>query len=314
MTRYQELALQWLPDSENNKQFFIIAVITLGIILALAIVVAMIDVPEQERRSKRVIPERVAKFIEQKKKPPPKVVKPQPTPKPFVKPKPKVARKKEDVKQKPLTAVQKKAREKAETSGLLALGNELADLMDTSDISSSLSTKIKSPSSKATAAIKADEQVLLAGVGQGSGGVGIQTVGDSIGATVLSKRDIALVKSSIGASESKQKTMEKEQIARSSQTNVRSEEEVSVVFDQNKGKLYSIYNRERRSKPSLKGKIVIELTISPEGKVTAARIVSSELGDSSLERRILARVKGFKFSAKDVEPVTVTFPIEFLPS
>jgi len=86
------------------------------------------------------------------------------------------------------------------------------------------------------------------------------------------------------------------------------------VFDQHKGSLYSIYNRERRKKPGLKGKIVLELTISPEGKVTAARIVSSELNDPSLERRLLARVKMFKFQEKSVEPVTVVFPVEFLPS
>ncbi|VAW87997.1 hypothetical protein MNBD_GAMMA17-1199, partial [hydrothermal vent metagenome] len=79
-------------------------------------------------------------------------------------------------------------------------------------------------------------------------------------------------------------------------------------------KLFSIYNRERRTDPGLKGTIVLEIVIAPSGEVVEVRIVSSELNNSKLERRILSRIKQFNFGEKDVGTVTVSYPIEFIPS
>ena len=85
-------------------------------------------------------------------------------------------------------------------------------------------------------------------------------------------------------------------------------------MDKNKSKLHSIYRRARRSHPGLKGKIVLEITIAPSGKVLSVRIKSSELNDPKLESRLVARIKRFDFGSDSVEKVTVIFPIEFLPS
>jgi TonB family protein len=60
--------------------------------------------------------------------------------------------------------------------------------------------------------------------------------------------------------------------------------------------------------------MVLRLTIAPSGAVTNIGVVSSELGDSELERRLLARIKAFNFGEKDVDTVTVTYPIHFFPS
>ena len=43
-------------------------------------------------------------------------------------------------------------------------------------------------------------------------------------------------------------------------------------------------------------------------------IVSSELGDPELERKLVLRVKQFRFEARDVEPITTTKPIDFFPA
>jgi hypothetical protein len=48
--------------------------------------------------------------------------------------------------------------------------------------------------------------------------------------------------------------------------------------------------------------------------VTDCRIVSSELGAPELERKLVSRVKMFRFEAKDVAPMTTTKPIEFFPA
>ena len=65
---------------------------------------------------------------------------------------------------------------------------------------------------------------------------------------------------------------------------------------------------------SLEGKLVLRLTIAPNGQVTACEIVSSELGDSELEEKLVQRVKLFRFEARDVEAITTTKPIDFFPA
>jgi TonB family protein len=94
----------------------------------------------------------------------------------------------------------------------------------------------------------------------------------------------------------------------------RSIEEIKLVFERNKGAIYAIYNRALREEPSLQGKVVLELKIAPAGQVTDLRIVSSELKSAELERKLLARIKQFDFGAKDVDAITVTWPVDFLPS
>jgi TonB family protein len=94
----------------------------------------------------------------------------------------------------------------------------------------------------------------------------------------------------------------------------RSIEEIKLVFERNKGAIYAIYNRALREEPSLQGRVVLELKIAPEGQVVDLRIVSSELKAGDLERKLLARIKQFDFGAKDVDAITVTWPVDFLPS
>ena len=69
-----------------------------------------------------------------------------------------------------------------------------------------------------------------------------------------------------------------------------------------------------RENPGLSGKVVLSVTIAPSGKVTDASIVSSELGDPELERKILARVMLLDFGPKDVPTFTYpNYPIRFQP-
>ncbi len=94
----------------------------------------------------------------------------------------------------------------------------------------------------------------------------------------------------------------------------RSLEEIRLVFDRNKGAIYAIYNRALRDDPSLQGKVVLKLSIAPSGQVTDIRVESSELKAADLEAKLLARIRSFDFGAKDVNPMTVTYPLDFLPS
>ncbi|MES0872413.1 AgmX/PglI C-terminal domain-containing protein [Sinimarinibacterium thermocellulolyticum] len=93
-------------------------------------------------------------------------------------------------------------------------------------------------------------------------------------------------------------------------------EEIQLVFDRNKGAITAIYNRAARDNPNLgAGKIVISLTIAPNGAVTDCKLVSSTFNDPDLERKIIQRVMLMNFGAKDVPAYTYpNYPITFLPS
>lgn len=311
VSTYEHIALRWQPDSKDNKRFHVIAAVIIAIALAIGIGAQYIDVPEDDRRVKPTVPDRVAQFI--KKKPKPKVVppKPKPKPKPIPKPKPKVERVKED--KKPLTKEEKKARVKAEKSGILALAEEFADLIDSTAVDAAVSARVVSAADAKTASAGHSADVLTAGASEGSGGVDSGLYAASVGTSQLTQREVALVQQSL-FKEDVEFDESAEGKTRERGDNVRSEEEVIIVLDQNKGRLQSIYNRERRKKPGLQGRVVFEITVSPGGSVTSVRIVKSELNDPTFENRLLTRVKMIKFQAKEVEPVTVTFPIEFLPS
>ena len=65
-----------------------------------------------------------------------------------------------------------------------------------------------------------------------------------------------------------------------------------MVFDQNKGAIYALYNRALRRDPTLQGKMVLKLTIEPSGAVSLCEIVSSEIEDEELERKIQKALDG----------------------
>lgn len=87
------------------------------------------------------------------------------------------------------------------------------------------------------------------------------------------------------------------------------------MFDRNKASFYSMFNRALRDRPDLRGKVVVKLTIAPSGAVTACELVSSELGDPDLERKVVQRVLLLNFGAKNVPEYTYpNYPIVFLPT
>jgi TonB family protein len=95
----------------------------------------------------------------------------------------------------------------------------------------------------------------------------------------------------------------------------RSQEEIQEILDRNKRSIYALYNRELRFDPTLRGKVVLAITIAPSGEVTDCRVVSSELNAPSLERKLVLLIKGIDFGAKPGVPsVTTKVPIEFFPA
>ena len=308
--------LPWVEGSED-RLFKRMAIIFSIIFMLLGFIINQLSVPEVKQKKLIDVSPRLAKLILEKKKLPPppplkKVIKkPEPKkPKPKKKDKPKPKPKKV-VKKKPAPLPNKRAaaKKQAQQAGLIALSDELADLRDSFDFSDIADQPQTKAGKKAETTISTSK-LLTAKAGKGSGGIATRSLTRKIKTSELAQRKTTAVSSSI---QSKQKIQAKagKQKTRNA---TRSQEEIERVFQKNKGAIFSIYNRELRKDPSLQGKVVIELTIAPDGRVTKAIIVSSELNHKKLEKRLLSKIKKFRFANKKVPVITVSYPIDFLPS
>jgi hypothetical protein len=95
----------------------------------------------------------------------------------------------------------------------------------------------------------------------------------------------------------------------------RTDEEIQIVFDRYKAALYRIYNTELRKDPTLRGKILMRITIETSGAVSLCKVESTDLASSELVAKIVERIKGFNFGPKEgVEKLTILYPIEFFPA
>jgi hypothetical protein len=95
----------------------------------------------------------------------------------------------------------------------------------------------------------------------------------------------------------------------------RTDEEIQIVFDRYKASLYRLYNRELRKNPTLRGQIILKLTIEPDGSVSFCITQSSDMNAPMLAEQVVERVIGFDFGAKeDIIAVTIIYPIDFLPA
>jgi TonB family protein len=299
---YRLYELPWSPTEEIEARFRKVMWIAFGIFVVLAIAIPLIPSPDKAQTRAPEINDRIVKLLIEKKlppppPPPPKVEEKKPEPL-KVEPKPQPPPKVED------------AREKAQKSGLLKLQDQLADLRDNSVLDKAAQTK--NLSGKVNENTASERSLITSKVGASSGGINTASLsrGYGSGAGSLTGHNTTQVSSAVLAKQAE------DGVRRGAGSNkaARSEEEIALIFDRNKGAIYSIYTRALRDKPDLRGKLVLELTISPDGAITRCDVISSELGDPELERKLVARIKQFRFEARDVGTITVTKPIDFFPA
>ena len=95
----------------------------------------------------------------------------------------------------------------------------------------------------------------------------------------------------------------------------RTDEEIQIVFDRYKAALYRIYNRELRKDPTLRGKILMRISIETNGSVSMCKVESTDLASPELVANIVERIKRFNFGSKEGVPkITILYPIDFLPA
>lgn len=97
-------------------------------------------------------------------------------------------------------------------------------------------------------------------------------------------------------------------------TRRRSECGVRQVMARYNNGMQMIYQRQLAENQSLRGNVVLQLNIAPDGSVQAADIASSDMNDPELSRQILAYVRTIAFGALQNVPAWAdTYTLEFAP-
>ena len=338
------MVMPWSKEAESESRFRRAVLVALLLCLFFGSLVPMINVPVPDYSADLVaeIPERLAKLV--KKEPP----RPAPPPKPVPKEAQEELKKRVDEskpapeKKKPEEAPKRKtpapepklakkgggeaaaARKKAERVGVLAFKSAFADLMEETPVAklgteARLSKESPRPAGRAVAqrslvAIQAkggsSGGIANAGISRNIGyGNGNKIGGSGIGQGGGNGSGFSRVESSIaGVSEAGRPLSDGPGPGRT-------DEEIQIVFDRYKAALYRIYNRELRKDPTLRGKMLLRISIETNGSVSMCKVESTDLGSDDLVAKIVARIKRFNFGPKEGVPkITILYPIDFLPA
>ena len=312
---YREYRLPWTRSARDERKFRRLLAIILGVTFFLGAVWPWIPTPAIDPNAVEKIPPRIAKLLVEQKPPPPppKPVEPEPKPEadPIEEPKPQqVAEEPPPPEPEPEPEIdyEQIAREQAQAA-LLPFTEDLAALAD-SDVLEKVADA-RPLTASVGQAVRNERSMITSKAGTASSGISTANMSRNTGGSGLAGRNTTAIASpvaSVGQSAGGARR------SGSSGKASRSREEIELVFDKNKGAIFALYNRALRMDPTLEGKLVLRLTIAPTGEVTFCEIVSSELDAADLERKLVQRVKMFRFEAKDVEAITTTKPIDFFPA
>lgn len=314
------LLLPWESTGDEDQRFRRILRLTLLVFVVLGIAVPLLPLPQvTSERLEEPAPPLARVLLEKKELPPPEPIKPKPKPKPkpvkkvepvkpkqVVKPTPKPPPK---VLPKPVPEPVDKlalARDAAAVAGILAFQDDLQAMRDTVDVDSLSQTQTSR--GEASAAVM-QRSVITSAARANSGGIQTAALSTDTGGPALSGRETTTVQSSIGG---KTKKMGKKNTA-AARVGGRSDEAIRRVMDKNKGAIFAIYNRALRRDPLLEGKLVFEMVIAPNGTIEDLQLLSSELVDEALTKKILSRIRLIQFGAAQVISTRVNYSFDFLP-
>ena len=255
-----------------------------------------------------VVPQRLVSML--RKEPP----KPEPPrPKEEKKPDKEKTPEKQD-QPKPANVEKEAARAKAQSTGVLAFKEAFKEMMDETPAAQlGAEARLSNKSPVAAGQARASRSIIAMEGGSGSsGGISNAAVSHNIGrgnGNGISGVGFSRVQSSIAGLKGESRPLN------SGPGPSRTDEEIQIVFDRYKATLYRMYNAELRKDPTLRGKLVLRITIEPGGEVSACTVQSNELASPELVAQIVERVKKFNFGPKEKVPkTTILYPIDFLPA
>jgi hypothetical protein len=323
---FRPMVMPWTKEDESERYIRRAVLVALLICVLLGGLVSMVKVPIRDRSLEVVeIPERLAMLV--KKEPP----KPEPKPEPpqqkeESKPTPEPEKKDQPPKEKPApeptpaaTAEAASARKKAESVGVLAFKNTFKDLMEDTPIAK-LGTESRLIKGQAAGqAVAQRSLVAMQAQGGASGGISNYGFSRNVGSGNADR-----LGGGIGTGDGAGFSRVESTIAGRGEgprplsdgmPSGRTDEEIQIVFDRYKAALYRIYNTELRKDPTLRGKILLRISIETGGEVSMCKVESTDLASETLVAQIVERILRFNFGPKDGVPkVTILYPIDFLPA
>lgn len=340
---YREMIMPWASEAESERFFRRAVLVALLICFVLGAPILLIKVPIPDRSAGVAeIPERLVELVKKEMPKPAAARKPASKELPG---KPELAKKEskprpDQQKPEPVAAGgggSPAASKKAEGVGVLKFKNAFKDLMKEIPIAR-IGTEARLSMDSAQAKGQAVAQrslVSMQAVGGSSGGIGGAGVsrnvgngkgrGSGYGAGIGSGYGAGSGSGSGGGAgsgvafvrvESSIADLEESSRPKSDGRDLgRTDEEIQIVFDRYKAALYRIYNQELRKDPTLRGKILMRISIEPDGAVSLCKMQSTDLASAELVDKIVERIRRFNFGPKEgVQKVTILYPIDFLPA
>ena len=304
----RSMLMPWTKEAESERRFRRALVVAFSFYIVFGSVVSLWKLPPPVRPAVAVVPERLVSMV--RKLPP----KPEPPPERRKEEKKgKVPEKKQEERPKATTEESQTARKKAETTGVLAFKEAFKDLMDETPAARlGAEARLSNQSAVASGQARASRSIIsMQSTAGSSGGIGNAAVsrnvgsgnGNRIGGVGLTRVESTVAGLAEGA-----------RPLSSGHGPSRTDEEIQIVFDKYKATLYRMYNAQLRKNPTLRGKILLRITIEPGGEVSGCTVQSTELASPELVAQVVERVKKFNFGPKvDVPKTTILYPIDFLP-
>jgi protein TonB len=202
------------------------------------------------------------------------------------------------------------AKEKASTSGLAAMKDELFSMREAFDVKPAAQRKLDQTTAQE---VKVKRDLLAGAANKQTDSLAKSTISQTVAAESLSgnqTQQIRLAKEEVLATQG----ASAEKASQASQGGQRSEAALRRTLEANKSRLYSLYNRALRKDPFLKGKVMFEIVILPNGNISKVTIKSSELNNPKLERQLTLVLRSISFPAEKVALMTTIWAIDFFPS
>jgi len=316
---YHSQIMPWTRGNEEDQRFHKSLRTSLAASAVLALLVGTIAIPIMEREQLIEVPERVAKLVQQNR------IQPQPEPQPIFKeelPEPEPEKLAEELPEEvvpeavsePTVADNEKVdtKEQVKSKGILAFRDSFAsraNLRPTAQLGSQ--ARLSNAGEDATG--RPQRAMVTSNAPGSSGGINLASISRDVGGggQGLDGVHVSRVSSSIGTGGDGTSNRPRSGGAFAGRT----DEEIQIVFDRYKSSLYRLYNRELRKNPTLRGQIILKLTIEPDGSVSFCVTQSSDMNAPMLAEQVVERVIGFDFGAKeDIVAVTIIYPIDFLPA
>ncbi len=316
-----EQVMPWSRGYEEDWRFKKSLGMSMAASFAVAFLFSTIALPIIDKSREIVVPERVAKLVQKIPKQKKPVIEQPPLEEelPLPEPEEKLAEELPDkivpeLAEDPAMAAADKpdTREEVKSKGILAFRDSFADRASIRP-TANLGSQARFSNAGENMVGRSTRSMVTTSAPGSSGGINLASISRDVGGGGGGMEGVAVsrVASSIGGGG----TADRPTAGGGGVMAGRTDEEIQIVFDRYKAALYRLYNRELRKDPTLRGQMVIRLTIEPDGTVSMCQLQSTDMKAPVLVDQVVGRIGNFNFGAKDdIGAVTIIYPIDFLPA